>query len=65
MLGDVNGDGKIDIDDVTETQKYVANMLSFTEEQQKVADVTNDGKINIDDVTTLQKYIAGIITELG
>ena len=65
LLGDVNGDGKIDIDDVTETQKYVANMLSFTEEQQKVADVTNDGKINIDDVTTLQKYIAGIITELG
>ena len=61
ILGDVNGDGKIDIDDVTLIQKYIANMQSFTEEQQKTADVTNDGKINIDDVTFIQKQIAGLI----
>lgn len=59
-LGDVNCDGKVDIDDVTETQKYVANMISFTEEQQKIADVTKDGKINVDDVTLIQKYVAGL-----
>lgn len=64
-IGDVDCDGEITITDATLIQKHIANMISLTEEQQKVADVTNDGKINIDDVTPIQKYIAGNITELG
>lgn len=60
LLGDVNSDGKISIDDVTDIQKYVANMLSFTEEQKLLADVDKDGKISIDDVTLIQKHLAGL-----
>lgn len=59
-LGDVNGDGKISIDDVTDIQKYIANMLNFTENQETLADVNKDGKISIDDVTLIQKYLAGM-----
>ncbi|MCH5296109.1 MAG: leucine-rich repeat protein [Ruminococcus sp.] len=61
-LGDVNGDGKISIDDVTDIQKYVANMLAFTENQEALADVDMDGKVSIDDVTLIQKYLAGMAT---
>lgn len=61
-LGDVNGDGKINIDDVTLTQKYIAEIEDLTEAQLLAADVTRDGSINIDDVTAIQKYTANMIT---
>ena len=35
---DVNADGKIDITDATETQKYVAGLTEFTPEQEAAAD---------------------------
>lgn len=59
-LGDVNGDGKINIDDVTDIQKYIANMIDFTEEQVTLADVDKNGKVSIDDATLIQKHLAGL-----
>ncbi len=59
-LGDVNGDGKINIDDVTDIQKYIANMIDFTEEQVTLADVDKNGKVSIDDATLIQKHLAGM-----
>lgn len=60
ILGDVNGDGKITIDDATDIQKYLANMLAFTDEQKVLADVDKNGKVSIDDVTLVQKVLAGM-----
>ncbi|MCH5296550.1 MAG: CotH kinase family protein [Ruminococcus sp.] len=62
-LGDVNEDGKIDIDDVTLIQKYIAEMENLTDNQCLAADTTKDGAVTIDDVTTIQKYIANLIDE--
>lgn len=62
VIGDVNGDGKVNIDDVTDIQKYIANMIDFTDEQMELADVDKDGKILIDDVTLIQMYLAEIAT---
>ncbi len=62
LLGDVDGDGKVSIDDVTDIQKHLANMVDFTDEQEAIADVDNDGKVTIDDVTLIQKYLAGMIS---
>lgn len=59
-LGDVDGDGKISIDDVTDIQKYIANTMDFTEDQMVLADVDKDGKVAIDDVTLIQKHLAGM-----
>lgn len=59
-FGDVNGDGKLSIDDVTDIQKYIANTVNFTTEQETLADVNKDGNVNIDDVTLIQKNIAGL-----
>lgn len=49
ILGDVNGDGKIDISDVFGTCKLTAG---FADEglNSLAADVNNDGKINVADV---------------
>ena len=57
-LGDCNGDGKIDIRDVTEIQR----LLAFYSENVKAAergDVTEDG-LSINDATAVQYYLAKI-----
>ena len=61
MLGDVNADGRVDINDATLVQKAVAELVVLDEKQQKAADVTGDGKITIDDATLIQKYVAELI----
>ena len=60
LLGDVNGDGKVGIDDATNIQKYMAEMLDFTDKQKELADVNKDGKVGVDDVTLIQKHMAGL-----
>lgn len=62
VLGDVNLDGKITIDDATLIQKYLAGVQEFDDEAQSLAaDVNGSGDISIDDTTLIQKYIAGLI----
>ena len=57
-LGDINLDGNISVEDVTELQLYLAEMISLTYQQLRLADVNEDGIINISDVTALQWLIA-------
>lgn len=55
MLGDVDGDGRVSIDDVT----ALINILLTGEEPTSLeaADVYTDGRISIDDVTTLISFL--------
>lgn len=57
-FGDVNGNGKTDIGDVTVLQQYLADFIVFDIRQKKASDVNSDGKININDATFLQRYLA-------
>lgn len=54
IAGDANGDGKVDITDVTAIQLYAAGALELTPEQYEAADVNGDGKVNIQDATEIQ-----------
>ena len=63
-IGDVNGDGKIDANDVTTLQMYIAKCADVTV-NEVVADVDGNGKINVLDVTAIQKYVAGGFTGTG
>lgn len=65
VIGDVNSDGEVTIDDVTLLQKYLAENSELSETQISLADVNGDGDVMIDDVTMIQKYLAGAITKLG
>ena len=64
-IGDVNGDGKVTIDDATMIQKLVAELVELTPDQFIAADTNCDGIVNIDDATMIQKYIAELIDHLG
>lgn len=61
LLGDVDNNGKVTIDDATLIQKSAAELITLTAEQAKYADVNKDGRINIEDATLIQKYTAGMI----
>ena len=60
-LGDVNGDGKLNIRDATAIQKHLAKIATLSDEVLPVADYNADGKVNVKDATTIQKKIAGLI----
>ncbi len=60
LLGDVDLSGEVSIDDVTAIQKYLANIIGFSDEQIALADFDNTDDVNIDDATAIQKFLAGI-----
>ena len=62
--GDVNGDGTVDVSDVTVIQLYIAELLGESTFIQEAADVNGDGIIAIDDATHLQQYVAELIPAL-
>ncbi len=62
LLGDVNNDGVVNIQDATTLQRYFAEYTNIGAVNLAVADVNRDGKINIRDVTQLQRFVAGFIT---
>ena len=58
--GDINGDGKININDATAIQKHLAMISTVAQQLIKSADMNHDGRVNIDDVTLVQMRIAQI-----
>ena len=58
IIGDVNGDGNVTIDDATLIQQRGIELVKFDEVQEKLGDVNRDGRISILDVTCVQKYLA-------
>lgn len=72
IIGDVNKDGVVTIDDATVIQRFLAEylddndmpLIDVTDEVAfTVADTNRDGKISIRDVTEIQRFIAEIIDE--
>lgn len=60
LLGDVNRDGTVTISDVTDIQKFIAKIKSFTTLQYELANVHDDDALNISDATAIQRHLAGI-----
>ncbi|MBQ1437443.1 MAG: CotH kinase family protein [Ruminococcus sp.] len=56
--GDVNRNGTLDIGDVTEIQKHLADLETLDFEQYKIADYNRDKVVNINDATLIQLVLA-------
>lgn len=65
LLGDVNGDGEVNIIDATAIQRHIAGTAVLEGDSLRAADANGDGTVDIDDVTAIQKYVAKIIDALG
>lgn len=57
LRGDANGDGRVDIDDVTAIQRHLGKIEAVKSENAAAAAVTG-GAISINDATAIQRYIA-------
>ena len=64
LLGDVTGDGKVDVQDVTAMQRIIAEMNVPDERTIKAADIDKDGTVSVSDATLLQRYLAEFTVEL-
>ena len=62
LIGDVNGDGDVDLYDLLTLQQYLAKNITLTETQLLISDVTKDDKVDLYDLLTLQQYLARNIT---
>lgn len=58
ILGDINSDGKISVNDVTELKMYISQSKDFSDEQKLLADYNQNGIIDVLDVTDIQQLIA-------
>lgn len=52
-IGDINGDSKVDIVDLTLLQKYFAETVSFSAKQKAAADINGDGCLDAVDLSML------------
>lgn len=57
--GDVTGDGKVKIDDVTLIQRYAAEVAQIAPKQLPMGDVDGDGTVKVKDATCIQRFISG------
>ncbi|MGC8834495.1 MAG: dockerin type I repeat-containing protein [Armatimonadota bacterium] len=73
QLGDVNGDGKVNLADAVLAARLAVGAVESTPERVKAADVSpcpgsgapiGDGKITIADATRLLRYVMGLISDL-
>ena len=57
-IGDVNGDGKVSVADVTTISSHIKKTALITDDYMlKCADVNFDGKISVVDVTSVSSHI--------
>ncbi len=60
LIGDANGDGKINVKDATQIQKAAAALVTLDDVQTLASDANGDEKVNVKDATAIQKFVAGI-----
>lgn len=63
LIGDVDGNGKVDTFDAVVVLKYAAEMIQLDDNQLKAADTNKDGTVNTFDAVLILKYAADMITE--
>lgn len=63
IMGDVNGDGKINIVDVTAVRRHIAKLRMLDDEAIARAKVCSYERLSILDATALQRYLAGFIKQ--
>ncbi|MCI8655240.1 MAG: hypothetical protein HFJ48_05170, partial [Clostridia bacterium] len=62
QLGDINGDGVIDDEDLELLQNYLVGNIGLSDKQKELADVNKDGKLDADDLLKLRQFLNGTIT---
>ena len=60
-LGDVDGNGEIDMDDAALLIRYCNNLIKLTDEQRAAAELNGDREIDMDDAALLIRYCNNLL----
>ncbi|MFH1900336.1 MAG: dockerin type I repeat-containing protein, partial [Patescibacteria group bacterium] len=64
ILGDIDGNGEVQMYDAALVSQYVAGIIDFTPAQKEAADANGDGKISDLDSHVIADYVVGKVTSL-
>lgn len=62
-LGDANGDGYVNVNDVTAIQRHAAELEPLEGINFHAADINGDGNVSVDDATELQRFLAEYVVD--
>lgn len=62
LLGDVNGDGEIDVTDGAFVFQHIVGIITLDSAQMVRADVDGNGFIDVTDAALIMQYVVGVIT---
>ncbi len=62
VLGDVSGDGAVDIDDILYIRADIVDTYEFRAWQRAAADLSGDGAVDINDILYIRAHILGTYT---
>ena len=65
LIGDVNLDDEITVDDATEIQRYLVDMITLSDKALVAADTDGDNGIDISDATRIMFYLVDLIDRSG
>ena len=61
QMGDVNGDGSINIMDATRIQRKLSGITTSEKYYSQYADYDHNGRVDVTDVTYIQKHLTGSV----
>lgn len=62
MMGDVNGDGKVNSTDIALLKRAVSGAIVLDDNAKFVSDINGDSRINAGDILMIKRHIAGLIS---
>ena len=57
LVGDINLDGQINVQDVVFIVSYVLGQVQYLDEEYILSDYNQDGEVNVQDVVAIVSYI--------
>lgn len=65
IYGDINGNGDVDMTDLSTFALIILNEIKPDERQEKCGDIDGDGKLTIADLSSCKQFVSKKITSLG
>ena len=60
VKGDVNGDGAVNVQDISKLAAHVKGIKALTEDEMSRADANGDNEVNVKDISLIAAYVKGI-----
>ncbi len=64
LIGDVNGDGNIDVADAILILRHIVGLVTLSGDGLEAADVNQDDQVDVADAILILRYVVGLVPSL-